>query len=87
MVYSVCGFLGPVVPVGGTVKSPGRGRQQMAVCSRPGILLVTAVAKDGWPYNVRQICVWERAGLRGTAGQSFCTYFVCQISINMCKKQ
>jgi len=41
---------------------------QKAVRSRPGNLRTAIIVKDGGPYNVRQIGVGERAGLRGTAG-------------------
>jgi len=58
----------PVGPGGGTAKSPGRDGTAKAVRSLLGNLRTAVIVKDGGPYNVRQIGVGERAGLRGTAG-------------------
>jgi len=63
----------PQGPAGGPPRAlDGTGRQK-AVCSRPGNLGTAVIVNDSGPYNVRQIGVGERAGLPGTAGQSFCS--------------
>lgn len=59
---------------------------------RPGNLRTAAIAKDGGPYNVRQVGLGDCGGLRGTAGDCQVKFFVpfnnfvCQAEVGTCLK-
>ena len=45
--------------------------QQNSFGFRPGNLGATVIAKDGGPYNVRKIGIWDYGELRGLPGKAF----------------
>ena len=83
-------------PQQGSVVRPLRaldrtGRQN-AVRSRPGILRRAVIAKDGEPYNLRQISVGGYGGRRRTTEDYRVNFlrplnnFVCQVGVGICAK-
>ncbi|PUU81203.1 phosphatase 2C-like domain-containing protein [Tuber borchii] len=86
---------GPGPPQGSVGRLPrapdGTGRQN-AVRSPPGILRTALIAKDGGPYNLRQISVGGYGGPRRTTGDCRVKFlaplnnFVCQVGVGVCVK-
>ena len=86
---------GPGPPQGSLGRLPraldGAGRQS-AVRFRPGILRTAVIAKDGGPYNPRQISVRGYGGGRRTTEDcrvkplAPLNHFVCQVGVGVCVK-
>ena len=86
---------GPEPPQGSVARLPRAldwtGRQN-AARSHPGILRTAIIAKDGGPYNPRQISVGGYGGRRRTTGDCRAKLlaplnnFVCQVGVGVCVK-